>query len=671
MIRPRRVLDYPEGSTAPPPHAYSAARRRPAASSSGSTSLASRARSLLLPTPMHALVVLCAVCAVVYVVVGYLPPLRGSPGGAHAEDAAPGGAGAHQQQQQRSLLAARARGEPDASDDAAADRVVDVDVDVNANEGDDRGSDGERTLRIPADQDEDEGGGGGGGGGDGDAGDPHPTDGALDPAASEDDLDEPGAAEDDDDAVQLDSSPRAQPRPATEAGREPPATTAAPPTEEFDEKSDSDEFEEPEAPVPTDVRDGVVGDAATLGGTYDGSDVRLLPQVELPRTGKPIIQHLDKIQNYWPLHAILRERGWQYAPGAPASKVTLFISRGRLPSTHLKPGKQMLNSMGYSGCIGGSKTLQLSCRRQLAKDSGCAYDSLEIQPPQYNMLQTEECQRFFAVADRPELAEKLYLSKPAYTYHGAGIRLMRLKELRAEYGACRKPRHAIVMDYIAKPATMRGGYKYDFRSYLLVASLKPQLVFLHDGFVRKSDKVYDADARDLNVHITNKVTQSKAEHFFNFSYLAHSLHADMGLPRDYLDRHVRPRMQAVSRFMFETARAAKHPPNHNPGRWHLFGVDWMLDAAGKLHLLEGNGFPLVTHYPSALGLTPRVWEEMVDLLLKVHADPASLGTKVTVRDRFRFGQWTLVFNELEEMWGAAHGSAYDACLEFGAASARL
>lgn len=106
------------------------------------------------------------------------------------------------------------------------------------------------------------------------------------------------------------------------------------------------------------------------------------------------------------------------------------------------------------------------------------------------------------------------------------------------------------------------------------------------GFVRRSDTKYDAQATDLKVHITNKITQSKEDHFYNFTQLGESLVRDLGLPPDYLDTYVRPRAQAVSRFLFHTTRVQPKPPAHFPGRWHLFGVDWLLDRAGKLHLLE-------------------------------------------------------------------------------------
>jgi hypothetical protein len=63
-----------------------------------------------------------------------------------------------------------------------------------------------------------------------------------------------------------------------------------------------------------------------------------------------------------------------------------------------------------------------------------------------------------------------------------------------------------------------------------------------------------------------------------------------------------------------------------------------------------------------IGLTPRVWEEMTDLILAIHTKPASLGTRLV--SGFKFGGWTLVFNELEEAYNQERGLAYNACEAF-------
>jgi hypothetical protein len=429
-----------------------------------------------------------------------------------------------------------------------------------------------------------------------------------------------------------------------------------------DEDKAEEETEAPEVLSGAAPADGMVG-GGDVGGTFDGVDLTLFKQITLPE--RPIIQHYDDTLNYWPLHAILKERGWTFATQAPPARVTLWISKGVIPP-RMKEGYQMLNSMGVSGCVGGAKSLQLECRRRLARAHGCEYEELGIQPAQYNLLHLDDCKRFFEDAEKhPERAEIYYLSKPTFTFHGAGIRIHHgiAPTLKNEFGACKSPKNMILMDYIANPATMMGGYKFDFRTYMLVASLKPQLVFYHDGFVRKSDKRFTLESKDLNVHITNKASQSKDEHFFNFSTLAHELHREHGLPLDHMDKYVRTRAQAVTRFMFHTTLIQPNPPRHVPGRFHLFGIDWLLDSKGKLHLLEGNGYPLVTHYPT--GLTPRVWEEMTDLILAIQTKPETLaGKKMTVKAGYAFGGWKLVYNELEETMEKANNNAYNACNAF-------
>jgi len=196
----------------------------------------------------------------------------------------------------------------------------------------------------------------------------------------------------------------------------------------------------------------------------------------------------------------------------------------------------------------------------------------------------------------------------------------------------------------------------------LVGSLQPQLVFYHDGFVRKSDTKYSEHSRKKNTHVTNAVSQSSKDHFFNFTYLNHALHQEMAFPLDYISR-AREYLKRVTLYMFHTARVQPQPLGRINGRWHIFGVDWMIDQYGHIHLLEGNGYPLVSHYPG-IGLTPKVWKEMTDLILDIHTNPESLDKKMTVQDDFKYGGWTLVFNELEHHFKKQKGDEYNPCNVF-------
>ena len=72
-----------------------------------------------------------------------------------------------------------------------------------------------------------------------------------------------------------------------------------------------------------------------VGGTEvsfaDGSFLpnALKPQIVLPTT--PVVQHGDDGKNYWPLHAILKKRGWKYGTTAAPKKVSLWLTKGGIP----------------------------------------------------------------------------------------------------------------------------------------------------------------------------------------------------------------------------------------------------------------------------------------------------------------------------------------------------
>ena len=47
------------------------------------------------------------------------------------------------------------------------------------------------------------------------------------------------------------------------------------------------------------------------------------------------------------------------------------------------------------------------------------------------------------------------------------------------------------------------GHKFDFRIYMLVASVNPLKVYYHDGFLRVSLDKYNNKSKKKNVFITN------------------------------------------------------------------------------------------------------------------------------------------------------------------------
>ena len=115
---------------------------------------------------------------------------------------------------------------------------------------------------------------------------------------------------------------------------------------------------------------------ANYNAEFDGVEMTLTKQITLPQ--RPLYQKYNIEANFWPVTKYLKKKGWAFGASVPMNKANLVFTRGKVPSGFGR-GKQMLNSIGLSGCIGGSKKLQLECRQRLAKHYGCKYDMLGIQ----------------------------------------------------------------------------------------------------------------------------------------------------------------------------------------------------------------------------------------------------------------------------------------------------
>ena len=333
---------------------------------------------------------------------------------------------------------------------------------------------------------------------------------------------------------------------------------------------------------------------------------------------------------------------------------TLLLIRWNSYDRYKHLTKTIINQVGSgSSCIGGGKGIQLLCRQQLAARGGCEYGDLGIQPKQWNLQKAQQCEDFFTTAADPENTKKVWIVKPGGSFHGRGITLHRGDDaaFRLKYGACGKKKLSdglIVQSYIMNPALM-GGHKFDLRSYLLIASTAPFLVFYHDGFARRSEHAFSMDGAnltDVKSHITNDVSQSNENHFFGFEQLEQVLIKENKFPSGYMERHFRPTAMRVSNYLFHTAAdRSGHKIQPRPARYQFFAADWMIDAAGGIHLLEANGDPTIKDY-AGTGLTPELWDSMLELEELVHLRPEELGA-VLVRKRFAYKGWRLVYNQLE------------------------
>lgn len=161
----------------------------------------------------------------------------------------------------------------------------------------------------------------------------------------------------------------------------------------------------------------------------------------------------------------------------------------------------------------------------------------------------------------------------------------------------------IVQKYVPDPLLVRDR-KFDFRVYMLIASVDPLIILYHDGFLRVSMNKYDQTSTESSTHITNtalvkeylkKIKASEDEYeeamkdqMWTFTQFLKYMQ-DMGLVEgDWINDYVRPTMRTK---MLHLVRMNIEKFLHHPGVYEMYGVDFMFDSNLHLWFLEVNRSP--------------------------------------------------------------------------------
>jgi len=244
-------------------------------------------------------------------------------------------------------------------------------------------------------------------------------------------------------------------------------------------------------------------------------------------------------------------------------------------------------------------------------------------PSAYRLNVQSECQQFFEEINSLPFQQKKkeepiqYLIKVGVGAHrAAGLALFddqKEEELKQKYenGAkCGAITNSLVAQrYISNPQTLDKGNKFDFRIYMLVASVKPLIVYYHDGFLRLSLSKYDKSSKEKNVHFTN-THLSKAifeEARLNKEYngmtedelrdyqmwLLEDLEdylLKIGKIKDktWIEKELRPKfIQAYVHL----ARMVEESFYKTSNTFELFGLDFVMDEDLNIWFIECNASP--------------------------------------------------------------------------------
>eukprot|EP01123_Difflugia_compressa_P007746 TRINITY_DN213_c0_g5_i1.p1 TRINITY_DN213_c0_g5~~TRINITY_DN213_c0_g5_i1.p1 ORF type:complete len:435 (+),score=82.91 TRINITY_DN213_c0_g5_i1:78-1382(+) len=270
-----------------------------------------------------------------------------------------------------------------------------------------------------------------------------------------------------------------------------------------------------------------------------------------------------------------------------------------------------------------------------------------LQPETYVLSNQKECRQFFMRAD--EHPDIVWVTKEPGASQGEGIvvnpSVEELKKTWLVDASLSKDQWTCVdidsdgdrvaQRYIRNPLLLNGK-KMEIRSYWLIVSLHPYVVYYHDGTVRLTTNDYkDEDWDNPLIHITNTRQQklanpnyyeTESERKWTLEQLASYLYDNNRVTNatNWLDNTLRPYLKHIIKTVAEGAWPHMMRHKSQPGwdgRFELLGMDVILDDTLHPWLTEIQMGPGISLDPGVKEkVLPNMLQEMTDLVLEVDSD---------------------------------------------------
>jgi len=284
---------------------------------------------------------------------------------------------------------------------------------------------------------------------------------------------------------------------------------------------------------------------------------------------------------------------------------------------------------------------------------------LEYQPETFILANPKECVEFFKLVEHHP--EYIWVTKVPTSSQGEGITVNPPMEVIKEQWldttspqlACKKTdrKDSLIQRYIRNPLLLEGK-KMEIRSYWVLASVDPLIIFYRDGTVRLTTRDYkEEDWNDPLIHITNTKQQKKAdpnyykteaERKWTLEKLADYLKTNKKIEDqekwlDALRVDLKERI-AVSVLANYPKLLGDMTMSGWDGRFELFGMDVILDSNLKMWLTELQDGPGLSLDPGVKRvLIPRMIKELTDIVLEIDVK-SRLGQKLDFPLTSR-GEW--------------------------------
>ncbi|KAL2103596.1 hypothetical protein ACEWY4_000464 [Coilia grayii] len=322
--------------------------------------------------------------------------------------------------------------------------------------------------------------------------------------------------------------------------------------------------------------------------------------------------------------AYCESKGWQRIHDKSREDYKLKWCETRSVATYynFREGEQLVyqipNNKVLTSKIGLLNSLREYDRVCIKVNQGRALRTLKMDeffPDTFRMDVKDEREAFFAQQERAceRSSSSVWICKPTCLNQGRGIFLLRSPEeisafrVRLQHSAdkpssklpFRLPQARIVQKYVQNPLLLKGR-KFDVRSYLLIASTTPYMVFFRHGYVRLTCDLYDPNSENLSAHLTNQQYMQKKNPLYSllkeetvwsierFNEYVNDNFQAKGLPKDWVQGVFTRRMQQI---MLQCFMAVKAKLARKLGFFDLIGCDFLIDEDFKVWLLEMNCNP--------------------------------------------------------------------------------
>lgn len=263
------------------------------------------------------------------------------------------------------------------------------------------------------------------------------------------------------------------------------------------------------------------------------------------------------------------------------------------------------------------------------------FDPWKFMPYTYNLADSFQCREFMNTLSHDKDSPNIkWIRKKSRNSHNAdGVTIITSKvaqEMLNEYTqkdkCTKKMSKFIVQQYIQSPLLVEGR-KFDFRVYMLIASMDPLIILYHDGFLRVSLMDYDPTSDDTMTHVTNtnlvkeamseinandrEIYQAMEKQMWTFEvFEKYMIKMDL-VEEHWLEEYVRPNMK---RNMLHLVRMTVEKMLRHPRVFEMYGVDFMFDSDLHLWFLEVNRSPAMQATTEEKGrIQSKLIEDVLDI----------------------------------------------------------